>query len=69
MKKKYSKPTAESLKVLVETPMLNFTTETTDPKEGGDPTGGGNGTAPNPFNSFKPGNAKAFGFDKEEFQL
>lgn len=46
----------------VENQLLRVSAETTDPTEGGDPTGG-NGEAPNPF---EPSNAKAGQFDVEE---
>lgn len=62
MKKKYQIPIINAISIKVESHLLDATVTTTDPKDGGDPTGG-NGGDPNPF---KPSNAKAGLFDVEE---
>lgn len=53
-KKKYVSPIVDVIKVKTETALLNYSGETSNPNEGGDPTGGGGGTTdPNPFGSAK----------------
>lgn len=48
MKKEYQSPSINVISMKVENRLLDVSTTTTDPKEGGDPTGG-NGETPNPF--------------------
>lgn len=62
MKKEYQSPSINVISMKVENHLLGVSTGTTDPKEGGDPTGGNGGT-PNPF---KPSGAKAGLFDEKE---
>ncbi len=46
----YLQPVCTCVNVQTESHMLVFSAGTTDPVEGGDPTGGnGNGNTPNPF--------------------
>lgn len=48
----YLQPICTLVKVQIESHILKISAETTNPEEGGDPTGGsGNGSAPNPFTS------------------
>lgn len=65
MKKEYQSPSINVISMKVENHLLGVSTGTTDPQEGGDPTGG-NGETPNPF---KPSGAKAgqFYVDEEDF--
>ncbi|MBF1571953.1 MAG: aminotransferase [Prevotella sp.] len=49
MKLVYQKPTIEIHHVEMETHLLNYSTTTGDPTEGGDPTGGEGDSYPNPF--------------------
>lgn len=46
----YLQPICTPINVQVESHLLGISAETTDPTEGGDPTGGDNST-PNPFAS------------------
>ncbi|RGK98253.1 aminotransferase [Prevotella disiens] len=62
MKKEYQSPIINVISMKVESHLLDVSVTTTDPKEGGDPTGG-NGETPNPF---KPSSAKAGLFNEEE---
>ena len=48
MKKEYQSPSINVISMKVENRLLDVSTTTTDPKEGGDPTGS-NGETPNPF--------------------
>lgn len=62
MKKNYQSPRTDIFSVSMESQLLGVSNvTTTDPKDGGDPTGG-NGSDPNPFGS----GAKAGLFDVEE---
>lgn len=63
MKKKYQKPSMDVTFMKVENQLLGVSAGTTDPEEGGDPTGG-NGNDPD--NPFKSSGAKAGQFDVEE---
>ena len=65
MKRKYQIPRINVISMKVEDQLLAISNvTTTDPKDGGDPTGGsGNGNTPNPF---KTSGAKAVQFDVEE---
>lgn len=48
----YFQPVCTFVNVQAESHILTISGSTTDPVEGGDPTGGnGNGSAPNPFTS------------------
>ena len=47
-KRDYTKPLATVVCLKMESALLVFSASTSDPKKGGDPTGG-NGTTPNPF--------------------
>lgn len=63
MKKNYQSPITNMLSIKVESQLLKVSNvTTTDPTEGGDPTGG-NGDQNNPF---KPSGAKSGQFDVEE---
>ena len=60
MKKNYQSPITNMLSIKVDSQLLGVSNvTTTDPTEGGDPTGG-NGNTPNPFG------AKSGQFDLEE---
>ena len=51
-KKSYLQPVCTCINVQAESHILTISATTTNPVEGGDPTGGsGNGSAPNPFTS------------------
>ena len=51
-KKSYLQPVCTCINVQAESHILVISGTTTNPVEGGDPTGGsGNGSAPNPFTS------------------
>ncbi len=51
-KMSYLQPICTFVNVQEESHVLVMSAETTDPTEGGDPTGGsGNGSTPNPFTS------------------
>lgn len=74
MKKEYQRPSINVISMKVENQLLGVSAGTTDPTEGGDPTGttvGGGGTVPggtepgNPFQN-SGGGAKAGQFDVEE---
>lgn len=52
MKLVYQKPTIEIHHVEMETHLLNYSTTTGDPTEGGDPTGGEGDSYPNPLWSY-----------------
>lgn len=54
-KKNYCKPCTLCVRMENTETLLTISGSTTDPAEGGDPTGG-NGSTPNPFSQF--GNAK-----------
>ncbi len=62
MKRKYQIPRISSISMKMENQLLEVSAGTSDPTEGGDPTGGNDGI-PNPF---KPSGAKAGQFDVEE---
>ena len=63
MKKEYQSPSINVISMKVENHLLDVSNATTtDPKEGGDPTGGNNG--PNPFKNL--GGAKAGQFDDDD---
>lgn len=63
MKRKYQIPHISVISMKVEDQLLAISNvTTTDPTDGGDPTGG-NGNTPNPF---KTSGAKAVQFDVEE---
>ena len=71
MKKEYQSPSIDVISMKVENHLLEVSNViTTDPTEGGDPTGttvGGGGTLPGGTdNPFKPSAAKAGQFDVEE---
>lgn len=63
MKKEYQKPSMDVTSLKVENQLLGVSAGTTDPEEGGDPTGGNDGKR-NPFENL--GGAKAGQFDVEE---
>lgn len=50
-KRDYTKPLATVVCLKMESALLTFSASTSDPKKGGDPTGG-NGPKPNPFSSL-----------------
>jgi conserved domain protein len=60
--KEYVKPSVAVYLAQHESALLEISAETTNPKEGGDPTGGDK-TTPNPFG---PSSAKEQWFDEEE---
>lgn len=60
--KEYVKPSVAVYLAQHESALLEISAETTNPKEGGDPTGGDN-TTPNPFGSSS---AKEQWFDEED---
>ena len=61
MKKTYQSPSTDMFSFRLESQLLGISNvTTTDPKDGGDPTGG-NGSDPNPFR------AKAVQLDQEDF--
>lgn len=65
MKKDYQSPITNMLSIKVESQLLKVSNvTTTDPKDGGDPTGG-NGDEKNPF-APSGGGAKSGQFDLEE---
>lgn len=63
MKKDYQKPSTNMFSIKMENHLLGVSNvTTTDPTDGGDPTGS-NGSSENPF---KPSGAKAGQFDDDE---
>lgn len=63
MKKTYQSPSTDMFSFRLESQLLGVSNvTTTDPKDGGDPTGG-NGSAPNPFG------AKAVQLDQKVFNV
>lgn len=63
MKKTYQSPSTGMFSFRLESQLLGVSNiTTTDPKDGGDPTGG-NGSDPNPFG------AKAVQLDQEDFNV
>lgn len=63
MKKTYQSPSTDMFSFRLESQLLGVSNvTTTDPKDGGDPTGG-NGTGPNPFG------AKAGLLDQKDFNV
>ena len=62
-KRSYSKPTTTCVRMKIEEQLLTISAATTNPVEGGDPTGG-NGTTPNPFETS--GAAKLYTWDYNE---
>lgn len=70
MKKEYQSPSINVISMKVENQLLGVSAETSDPTEGGDPTGtpaNGGGSVPGGTdNPFKPSGAKAGQFDAEE---
>ena len=68
MKKIYCSPLTTLIVLEAEEKLLTISAETTNPVEGGDPTGGnGNGSTPNPFASF--GNAKRQIWDDDDEEM
>lgn len=65
MKKEYQKPSLNVISMNVENQLLGVSAGTTDPEEGGDPTGGNGNDPDNPFINSGNG-AKAKQFDVEE---
>ena len=63
MKKIYCSPVTTLIVFEAEEKLLVISGRTTDPVEGGDPTGG-NGSTPNPFAAF--GNAKRQIWDDDD---
>ena len=63
MKKIYCSPVTTLIVFEAEVKLLTISAGTTDPVEGGDPTGG-NGSTPNPFAAF--GNAKRHTWDDDD---
>ena len=59
----YSKPATTFVCLKIEEQLLTISAATTNPVEGGDPTGG-NGSTPNPFGTS--GNAKLYSWDYKE---
>lgn len=51
-KKKYLSPLSCIVWLNTKSTILNYSSETSNPNEGGDPTGGG-GSSPNPFGAKK----------------
>ena len=69
MKKDYQSPITNMLSIKVESQLLKVSNvTTTDPTEGGDPTGGNGNDPNNPFINSGNG-AKAGQFDVEEEDL
>lgn len=66
MKKIYCSPVTTLIVFEAEEKLLVISAGTTDPVEGGDPTGGNNGIS-NPFASF--GNAKRQIWDDEDEEM
>ena len=66
MKKIYCSPVTTLIVFEAEEKLLVISAGTTDPVEGGDPTGG-NGSTPNPFASF--GNAKRQIWDDDDEEM
>ena len=66
MKKIYCSPVTTLIVFEAEEKLLTFSAGTTDPVEGGDPTGG-NGSTPNPFAAF--GNAKRQIWDDDDEEI
>lgn len=62
-KRSYSKPTTTCVRMKIEEQLLTISAATTNPVEGGDPTGG-NGSTPNPFETS--GAAKLYTWDYNE---
>ena len=62
-KRSYSKPTTTCVRMKIEEQLLTISAATTNPVEGGDPTGG-NGSTPNPFETS--GSAKLYTWDYNE---
>jgi len=62
-KRSYSKPTTTCVRMKIEEQLLTISAATTNPVEGGDPTGG-NGATPNPFETS--GAAKLYTWDYNE---
>lgn len=70
MKKTYQSPSTDMFSFRLESQLLGVSNiTTTDPKDGGDPTGSGNGTDPgNPFKDLGKG-AKAGLLDQKDFNV
>ena len=66
MKKIYCSPVTTLIVFEAEEKLLTISAGTTDPEEGGDPTGG-NGNARNPF--VTPGNAKRQIWDDDDEEI
>ena len=66
MKKIYCSPVTKLIVFEAEEKLLTISAGTTDPVEGGDPTGG-NGSTPNPFAAF--GNAKRQIWDDDDEEM
>ena len=66
MKKIYCSPGTTLIVFEAEEKLLTISAGTTDPVEGGDPTGG-NGSTPNPFAAF--GNAKRQIWDDDDEEM
>lgn len=66
MKKIYCSPVTTLIVFEAEEKLLVISAETTDPVEGGDPTGG-NGSTTNPF--VTPGNAKRQIWDDDDEEM
>lgn len=68
MKKTYQSPSTGTFSFRMENQLLGVSNiTTTDPKDGGDPTGG-NGSNPNPFLNLGKG-AKAGLLDQKDFNV
>lgn len=68
MKKEYQRPSINVISMKVENHLLGVSNATTtDPTDGGDPTGG-NGNTPNPFDQLGP-KAKQFDVEEEDFKM
>ena len=59
----YLKPISTYIGLKIEEQLLTISAETSNPVDGGDPTGG-NGSTPNPFDT--PGSAKLHSWDYNE---
>jgi len=67
MKKIYCSPVTTLIVFEAEEKLLTISAGTTDPEEGGDPTGGNSPTTDNPF--VTPGNAKRQLWDDDDEEM
>lgn len=67
-KRDYTKPLATVVCLKMESALLVFSASTSDPKKGGDPTGG-NGSTPNPFESMTGAKDQSWFADELEDEM